>query len=106
MRMLGRRVIEFTALLLLGLLVLIAGLWGTMALWYFDHANAALRAVLAATFGLVLLGTLVALGWRLWRWRVLAVFVAAFALLLLCWSALTPTNDRDWTPEVAVLPYA
>jgi Domain of unknown function (DUF4105) len=101
-----RRIIAFTGLVLLGLIVLAAGGWGTMALWYFDDASAALRATLAAIFGLVTLSALVALGWRHWRWPALAVFIAAFALLMLYWGALTPTNQRDWAAEVAVLPYA
>lgn len=101
-----KRIIEVTGLMLLGLVVLAAGGWGTMALWYFDDASAALRAALAVLFGLVTLSALVALAWRHWRWRALAVFIAAFALLMLCWEALTPTNQRDWAAEVAVLPYA
>src|SRR5579862_7376301 len=106
MSTLGRRVAEITGLLLLGLVILVLGLWGTMALWYFDDANATLRATLALVFAFVSLTALVALWWPQMRWRVLAAFVAAFALLLLCWSALTPTNDRNWATEVAVLPYA
>lgn len=41
-----------------------------------------------------------------WRWRVLAVYLALFAVLLWRWSGIEPSNDRDWQPETARLPYA
>jgi len=41
-----------------------------------------------------------------WRWRVAGGYLLIFVTLLLCWSALKPTNDRDWQTEAAVLPYA
>ena len=34
------------------------------------------------------------------------MFVGLFVLLLICWSAQSPSNVRDWQTEVAVLPYA
>jgi Domain of unknown function (DUF4105) len=35
------------------------------------------------------------------RWLALAVYAAAFALLLAWWATITPTNERNWTPDVA-----
>ena len=101
-----RRAIALMGLLLLGLVLFGIGVWGGMALWYFDDANALLRAALAAAFGVASLAVLVALALPRWRWRALAAFLALFSLLVLCWSMLTPSNDRNWQPEVAVLPYA
>ena len=42
------------------------------------------------------------------RWRRLGVgsFAVVFGVLLAWWSTITPSNDRDWRPEVAVLPHA
>ena len=34
------------------------------------------------------------------------VFLAAFLLLVAWWSTIPPTQDRDWAPEYATLPYA
>ena len=36
----------------------------------------------------------------------LVVFGAAFAVLLLWWGSIEPSNARDWQTEVAVLPCA
>ncbi len=35
------------------------------------------------------------------RWLAVAVYAAAFALFLAWWATITPTNDRNWTPDVA-----
>ena len=82
------------------------GLWGTLALWYFDDANLMVRAALCAIFAVASLAALVALGWRRWRWRITGAYLCLFALLLVCWTALKPSNDRDWQTDVAILPYA
>jgi hypothetical protein len=34
------------------------------------------------------------------------VFIGIFAVVLIWWFAIPPSNDRDWQPDVAVLPYA
>jgi len=59
--------------------------------------------VLAAAFGLGTLGTLV---WLPHRRRTLVGFVLVWAVLLAWWSTITPANERDWQPDVAVLPSA
>jgi hypothetical protein len=93
--------IVFFELLLLGM----AG-WGVLALYYFDHKSIALRSGLAAAFALACLITLFGFALPRWRWRAFAVHLALFAVLLLAWNAIEPSNDRDWQPEVAVLSYA
>ncbi len=100
------QVVSVAGFLLLGLIIAVVGAWGALALWYFDDANAVLRAALSAAFALATLTTLIALGLRRWRWRALAAYLAVFLVLLVAWSALKPSNDRDWQTEVAVLPYA
>jgi len=94
------------ALVLLFLLLLGAAGWGVLALLYWDHASPPLRYALAVAFALCSL--ILAMGFtrRRWRWRSLGSFAALFALLLACWTALQPSNDRDWQPENAVLAYA
>jgi hypothetical protein len=92
--------------LALGLLLLGSAGWGVLALWYFDHKTFAVRAALTAAFALVSLAALAALVLPDWRWRALAAYAAVFALLVWRWSAIEPSNDRDWKPETARLAHA
>ena len=39
-------------------------------------------------------------------WRAQAAALAGFLLVLAWWLSLAPSNQRDWQPDVAVLPYA
>jgi hypothetical protein len=41
---------------------------------------------------------------RRWRWRVAVAFGIALALVVVVWGSARPSSDRDWQPEVAVLP--
>jgi hypothetical protein len=34
------------------------------------------------------------------------IFIGIFAVVLFWWLAIPPVNDRDWQPDLAVLPYA
>jgi hypothetical protein len=89
----------------LGLAIAIAGMtaWATLAIYYSDLPGEPLRLALAAAFAL---GTLGAFLFLRNRRLILLCFLAAFAGLLLWWTSIAPSNERDWQPEVAVLPYA
>ncbi len=43
---------------------------------------------------------------RRWRSRAIAAYLALFALLMMWWRGIEPSNERDWQTDVAVLPYA
>ena len=91
---------------LVGLLVTGAAAWGASALWFALPAADGLRAALALGFALLAAAGLVA---ALIRRRLvvpLLPFAIAFAALLGWWSTLAASNDRDWQPDVAVLPAA
>jgi hypothetical protein len=101
-----RRTAKVAGLVLLGLLMLGAGGWGVLALLYWDHADPRLRNALAIVWGIVALALVVGYALRRWRWRALGAFTAIFVLLLASWSAIEPSNERDWQAESAVLTYA
>jgi hypothetical protein len=77
-------------------------LWGTLALYYSNLPWGWLRLGAALAFAAFSV-------WALWlsrprwmRW----VFAAVFALVVVWWLAIPPSHDRDWRPEVAVMPRA
>jgi hypothetical protein len=92
--------------LCLGLMLLAMATWGALAIYYSDLASAAFRTGLAAVFALCALAALIGLAFQRWRWRALMGFLVLFVGLLAWWSTIQPSNDRDWQPEVAVLPWA
>jgi len=79
----------------------LATVWAVAAL-YFDVRVSWLRMPLAAAYGLGLLAVWV---WVRRPWKCL-VTAAAFALVLAWWLSLRPSNNRDWLPDLAMLPYA
>jgi hypothetical protein len=82
----------------------IAGLttWCSLAL-YLGPLHAGVAAITMA-----IVGTSAAASVFVPRIRrvVMSAFVLALACFALAWSTVKPSNDRDWQPDVAVLPYA
>ena len=85
--------------------VVLAGMaaWSTMAVYYSNLPALWLRALRAAVYVLVLGAILVRL--RPW-WLARLAFFAAFALVIAWFLLIPPSNQRDWQPDVAVLPWA
>ncbi|MNQ39607.1 hypothetical protein D3C85_532330 [compost metagenome] len=94
------------ALLLLGLLIATAGGWGVLAITFAGPPNTTLRTCLAGGFAIATLAALVALGVGRWRGPALVAYLILFAGLLAWWWRIEPSNERDWQPDVSVLPYA
>ena len=90
----------------LGLLLLGIAAWGVLAIYFSDVDSELLRLGGATAFALAALATLTALAFRRWRWRALIGFLVLFVLLVGWWRSIEPSNDRNWQPEVAILPYA
>ncbi|MGE4441784.1 MAG: DUF4105 domain-containing protein [Desulfomicrobium sp.] len=78
---------------------------GTLAIYY-SNLPPALRLACSGFFALVAAGLVLA-GLRKkgrWAW---GGFIILFALVFAAWWGLIPpSNDRDWQPDVAVLPWA
>jgi len=89
-------------------IVLLWTLLAAMAAWailaiYFADLPAALRY---AGMGLFLAASAAVLLRVRSRRRGVVFFLGLFALVLIGWLALPPSNDRTWQPDVAVLPYS
>ena len=88
---------------LAGIALSAVALWWSLALYFRLERPAPWPAVAAALWGLAAIGALVWL--RPFRWPVLLV-LAGFGMLGLWWWTIQPSNDRDWSPEYANLPWA
>jgi hypothetical protein len=89
-----------------GLAIAVATGWGALVLFYLAPGPAWVRRALTSSFVALGLAALGALAVRRARWPAALGFAGAFALVLVVWGSARPSNDRNWQPEVAVLPYA
>jgi hypothetical protein len=77
-------------------------LWGTLAIYYSNLSWGWARLALAIAFAAYSI-------WALWiarQTRMRWVFAGVFAVVVVWWVAIPPSHDRDWLPEVAVMPRA
>src|SRR5690606_6105336 len=88
-----------------GILALLLGLvvaWGTLAIYYSNLPWPDARLALALAFAAFAI-------WALWISRTRAsrrAFASVFAAVLVWWIFIPPSHDREWRPEVAVMPRA
>jgi hypothetical protein len=98
----GRKALAALGWVPLALVLLLTTAWAAAAL-YFDVRLPWLRLPLC-------IGYLLAIGLVWFRvrgcWWKVGLSMAAFTLVLGWWLTLRPSNQRDWLPDVAVLPYA
>jgi hypothetical protein len=76
--------------------------WCALVIYYSNIPSASVRLVLAICFALVSI-------WLLWlarRRRAITIFGILFACIVAWWISITPSHDRPWRPEVAVMPRA
>jgi uncharacterized protein DUF4105 len=76
--------------------------WAAMAIYYSNLPSAALRLALAVAFAMLAI-------WLLWLSRdrrASLLFMVLFVGVLAWWLSISPSHDRPWRPEVAVMPRA
>ena len=76
--------------------------WATLAIYYSNLPWAGLRIVLAGAFAAFAF-------WALWlsrQRRMSALFIVLFLGVVAWWISISPSHDRNWRPEVAVMPRA
>lgn len=77
--------------------------WAALAVYWSDIQSPTLRTSLAVG---IVLATVLAFALCRRKGRALAGYLACFLLFVLWWSAIAPSNARDWQRDVAVLPHA
>lgn len=89
--------------LLVSSLLAVAMLWAAAAIWIDGPSERSVAGTLAVIFLSVSSAP-----WLLRRafWIRTLLTLLPFALVLLWWSTIPPSNDRDWLPEVAHPPVA
>jgi hypothetical protein len=76
--------------------------WATLAIYYSNLPFAGLRVALAMSFAALAV-------WLLWLShdrRAYLVFIGLFLVVVAWWLSISPSHDRPWRPEVAVMPRA
>src|SRR6202140_3088328 len=76
--------------------------WATLAIYYSNLPWAGMRLALAAAFAALTI-------WAIWfsrRWRMHAMAIVLFLSVVAWWISIRPSHDRNWRPEVAVMPRA
>jgi hypothetical protein len=76
--------------------------WATLAIYYSNLPSAGLRVALAMCFAVLTI-------WLLWLSRdrrASVVFTMLFLGVVAWWLSISPSHDRPWRPEVAVMPRA
>jgi hypothetical protein len=81
-------------------IVVLIGGWCALAVWFRFAASETVRDLLAGAILALTLVTVVCLATSR-RWLALSVCAALFVTVLAWWTTITPSNDRDWTPDVA-----
>ena len=76
--------------------------WGTLAI-FFSNLSGFMRPWIAALFGI---GSLVALVGRYSSLQSRLGFLVVFAIVLVWWLFMPPSNSRNWQPDVTILPWA
>lgn len=94
------RLTRWIGLALLVIVVLLIGAWSALAVWFRLPADETVRGPVAGAIAVLALVTVVCLPTS-WRWLGLSAFAVLFAVVLAWWTAITPSNDRDWQPDVA-----
>jgi Domain of unknown function (DUF4105) len=94
------RLARWIGLTLLAITLMVFGGWSALAIWFRFDATESVRDLLA---GMVVLLTLLAVAClaRSRRWIALAAYATFSAAILMWWSTVRPSNDRDWQPDVA-----
>jgi hypothetical protein len=97
-----RKILGGVLMLLCGFVSFLFIAWATLAIYYSNLPWLGLRVALAGVFLVFGIWAL----WRPYRMRRIGLFAVAYIGLLVWWSTIRPSHDRNWRSDVAVMPRA
>jgi hypothetical protein len=77
--------------------------WASLAIYYSEVPSEGVRSAIAIGIAACTAAAFIFLKKRFWT---LIGFLVVFCLIVVWWLNIKPSNDRNWQPDVAVLPYA
>ena len=98
-RLIGR-LARWIGFICLAVAIVLVGGWCSLAVWFRLPAAAVMRDLAGGALLVLALGTICCLATAR-RWRVLSVYVAVVAAVVVWWTTIRPSNNRDWVPDVA-----
>jgi hypothetical protein len=99
-RLIFGRIASWIGYALLAIVILLTGMWCSIAIWYRGPAEDLVRGGLGIAILLFALFTIAYLATSK-RWLALGVYFGFFAVFIGWWVTIKPTNDRNWAPDVA-----
>jgi hypothetical protein len=90
----------FIALMML--VTFCSGVWGALALWYQLPGSTLTRAIGSVIWAIVVIA-LMAIAIHRRSWLPLAAYVMIYAVLLLWWASIAPSNNRSWADDASHL---
>lgn len=93
-------IVRMVLVVLAALVTVVSGAWGAMALWYQLPGGTTIRALGSAAWVVVVVA-LVAITISRRSWLPLGAYVAMYAVLLVWWASIGPSNQRIWADDVS-----
>lgn len=97
------KIFKITFFFLVAFVIAVMTAWASLAIYYSSISNEDVRSGIAIGFALCTVAAFLVLKKRFWTF---IGFLIIFCLIVSWWLNIKPSNDRDWQPDVAVLPYA
>ena len=98
-----RNIVRYVGIGIVSVFVVLMATWATLAIYYSNLPGEYLRLFLAALLPLATIAAFLVLPSR---GRTLAGFFCSFVLIVVWWMTIPASNNRNWQPDVAILPYA
>ena len=97
------KVFKVTLFLFASLIIAAMTAWASLAIYYSNLLNESVRAGIAISLAVCTGAAFLFLKRRFWT---LIGFLVVFCLVMAWWLSIKPSNDRNWQPDVAEIPYA